>query len=137
MIYDVKWHVCNIENKNWILADNHKVLLYYIEVWYIAFSVRSLFGEVAIHCMVRDPGPYDLLFCQLARAILKKSKVLKNCTETTLLKFACTQREAFYSVYKKYAIAVGYLTSGQFIPSSVKMLIKEVKSKIWKTNTFM
>ena len=43
----------------------------------IAFSVRSLFGEVAIHCMVRDPGPYDLLFWQPAMAILwSKAKPL-------------------------------------------------------------
>ena len=38
----------------------------------VAFSVRSLFGEVAIHCMVRDPGLYGLLFCQLVMSYYKR-----------------------------------------------------------------
>lgn len=29
-----------------------------------ALTVRSLIGEVAIHCMVRDLGPCVLSFCQ-------------------------------------------------------------------------
>ena len=42
-----------------------------------AFSVRSLFGEVAIHCMVRDPGPYDLLILSARESYIQiKNKTL-------------------------------------------------------------
>jgi len=43
-----------------------------------ALTVRSLIGEVAIHCMVRDPGPCVLLFCQPATAILNEKKASPN-----------------------------------------------------------
>lgn len=52
-----------------------------------AFSVRSLFGEVAIHCMVRDPGPYGLIILSARESYnenLKKKDfekiMLRRCT---------------------------------------------------------
>ena len=53
---------------------------YYVDIsaqWaqvYFAFSVRSLFGEVAIHCMVRDPGPCGLIYFVSSRELFENWK---------------------------------------------------------------
>lgn len=71
-----------------------------------AFSVRSLFGEVAIHCMVRDPGPYDLLILSARKSYIQ----IKNNTDCLCLHvatlcgtwlcvvFNCLQEIVFLSV---------------------------------------
>ena len=56
-------------NKTIVPAQPENILKFHF-----ALTVRSLIGEVAIHCMVRDSGPCVLLFWQPFRLIFK----LKN-----------------------------------------------------------